>query len=75
MQFEGRWLSYGELDAAAARAAAVAWRDWGVRPGDRVAWLGANHPAQLALLFGLAEIGAMLLPLNVRLALPEWNFQ
>jgi fatty-acyl-CoA synthase len=38
-----------------------------------VAWLGANHPAQIALLFGLARIGATLLPLNFRLAAAEWQ--
>jgi fatty-acyl-CoA synthase len=73
LQFDGRWQTYGELDMAARRAAAVAWHAWGVRPGDRVAWLGANHPAQLALLFGLAHIGAILLPLNFRLAPAEWQ--
>ena len=73
LQFESSWTTYGQLRDAAAQAAAVAWHDWGVRPGDRVAWLGASHPAQLALLFGLAHIGAILLPLNFRLALPEWR--
>ena len=73
LQFDGQWLTYGELAAAAERAAAVAWHRWGVRPGDRVAWLGANHPGQLALLFGLARIGALLLPLNFRLAAAEWQ--
>lgn len=46
---------------------------WGVRRGDRVAWLGANHPDQLVLLFALAELGAMLVPLNFRLAAAEWD--
>lgn len=73
LQFEGRWITYGELREQAAQAAAVAWHAWGVRPGDRVAWLGANHPAQIALLFGLAHIGAVLLPLNFRLAPAEWE--
>ncbi len=73
LQFDGCWRSYGELRQAADRAAAVAWHAWGVRPGDRVAWLGANQPAQLALLFGLARIGAVLLPLNFRLAFAEWQ--
>lgn len=73
LRFDGRWWSRAELRHAAERAAAVAWHDWGVRPGDRLAWLGANHPAQLALLFGLARIGAMLLPLNFRLAPAEWR--
>lgn len=69
----GRWTSYGELRAAVDGAAAVAWHDWGIRPGERVAWLGASHPLQVALLFGLARIGAILLPLNFRLAQPEWQ--
>ena len=73
LQFGEHWLTYGELQEAATRAAAVAWHAWGVRPGDRVAWLGANHPGQLALLFGLARIGAVLLPLNFRLAFAEWQ--
>ena len=73
VRFGGRWWTYGELEQASRRAAAVAWDDWGVRPGDRVAWLGANHVGQLALLFGLARIGAILLPLNFRLAPAEWQ--
>lgn len=73
LRFEGRWWSRDALREHAERAAGVAWHDWGVRPGDRIAWLGANHPAQLALLFGLARIGAMLLPLNFRLAPAEWQ--
>ena len=43
----------------------------GVQPGDRVAWLGLNDPAMLVLLFALSRIGAILLPLNHRLAAPE----
>jgi fatty-acyl-CoA synthase len=39
----------------------------GVRAGDRVGLAGANHPGQLVLLFALARIGAILLPLNFRL--------
>lgn len=73
LRFEGETWSYEALHRAARQAAAVAWHAWGVRPGDRVAWLGANHPAQLALLFGLARIGALLLPLNFRLAPAEWD--
>jgi fatty-acyl-CoA synthase len=35
----------------------------------------ANHCAQLVLLFALARIGAVLLPLNFRLAPAEWESQ
>ncbi|HTH77515.1 MAG TPA: AMP-binding protein [Ramlibacter sp.] len=68
-----RRITYGELAQLIARAAAKLWHARGVRPQDRVAWLGANDPAQIVLLFALARIGAMLLPLNTRLAPAEWD--
>ena len=43
----------------------------GVQAGDRVAWLGLNDAAQLVLLLALARLGAILLPLNYRLAHAE----
>jgi len=42
-----------------------------VKPGDRIAFLGFNSPDMIALLFACARIGAILLPLNWRLAGPE----
>jgi fatty-acyl-CoA synthase len=64
-------MSYARLQAA-AEAWAVNMAARGVGPGDRVAWLGHNHPLLIALLFGLARLGAVLVPLNHRLALGEW---
>ena len=70
LQFEGQAIRYGALWqsilAAQARLAAA-----GVKPGDRVAYLGLNQSAMLVLLFALARQGAILLPLNYRLAEPE----
>jgi fatty-acyl-CoA synthase len=40
----------------------------GVRRGDRVAWLGPNHPAFLDSLFAAGLLGAALAPVNHRLA-------
>lgn len=45
----------------------------GLGPGDRVAWLGQNHPAVVVLLFALARLGAVLVPLNHRLSPAEWQ--
>ena len=46
----------------------------GVRRGDRVAILALNHPDYLVLLYACARLGAMLVPLNWRLAVPEQMF-
>jgi len=55
------------VDRLAARETA-ALRRRGVRAGHTVAWLGLNHPRQLALLLACHRLGARLLPLNWRLA-------
>jgi len=44
---------------------------WGVQVGERVAWLGLNHELQLVTLLACARLGAVFLPLNFRLAVPE----
>ena len=38
-----------------------------------MAWLGLNHPAVVVLLFALARLGAVLVPLNHRLSPAEWQ--
>ena len=43
----------------------------GVRKGERVAYLGYNNHEMLALLFALAKLGAILVPLNWRLTAAE----
>lgn len=73
VRFEGRDFDYARLARRTERAAARLWHEWGVRPGDRVAWLGLSHVDQLTLLLALGRIGAVLVPLNFRLALPEWE--
>jgi fatty-acyl-CoA synthase len=42
-----------------------------VAAGDRVAYLGFNHPLALELLFACSRLGAIFVPLNWRLAPPE----
>ena len=66
-------IPYARLAELADSAAARLAYEWKVRAGDRVAWLGGNHAGQLVLLFALARLGAILLPLNFRLAPGEWD--
>ena len=71
LHFEGAEVTYGDLARRCERLAAQLWHRWGVREGDRLAWLGGNHPGQVMLLFALARIGAIFLPLNFRLTPAE----
>ncbi|HEY3867637.1 MAG TPA: long-chain fatty acid--CoA ligase [Actinocrinis sp.] len=43
----------------------------GLRRGDRVAYLGPNHPAYLETLFAAGMLGAVFVPLNTRLVTSE----
>jgi fatty-acyl-CoA synthase len=73
VQFEGQRYSYAELARRTARMAHVLAADFGVTAGARVAYLGFNHVDQLCLLIALAQRGAILVPLNYRLAPTEWQ--
>ncbi|MFI0898981.1 long-chain fatty acid--CoA ligase [Streptomyces sp. NPDC020983] len=65
-----RSLSYADLHERTTRLA-HALRAAGVRRGDRVAYLGPNHPAYLETLFATGVLGAVFVPLNTRLASAE----
>jgi len=72
--FQGEEFTYGELlDRADRLANALVAR--GVKPGDRVAFLGENQPAYIETLFAVGTVGAIFVPLNTRLAVPELNYQ
>jgi len=61
--FLGHPLSYREVCTRAERAAAF-YAARGVRAGDRVAVMSQNHPSTLLSFFGLAHLGAIMVPLN-----------
>lgn len=67
-------VSYEDLHERTTRLA-HALRAAGIRRGDRVAYLGPNHPAYLETLFASGVLGAVFVPLNTRLAAPEIVYQ
>ncbi|MDW3684453.1 AMP-binding protein, partial [Cupriavidus sp. CV2] len=67
----GYTIGYGKLWRRVERVCAHLAGTWGVQPGDRVATLCLNHDLQLAMLFACARLGAIFVPLNFRLAVPE----
>ena len=73
LRFEGSDIGYAELFRRSRRLAAVL-RELGIEHGDRVAHLGYNSPELVLLVFACARLGAMLVPLNWRLAAPEHAF-
>src|SRR5258708_37493569 len=72
--FEGEVLSYAALRARIAQTARALKAEFGVSRGDRVAILSLNRPDYLVLLYACARLGAMLVPLNWRLAVAEQLF-
>ncbi|HSV02926.1 MAG TPA: long-chain-fatty-acid--CoA ligase [Phenylobacterium sp.] len=73
VEIEDRRLSYAELDARARRAAGLLAAQ-GVRPGQRIAWLGRSSEAFFEIFFGAALARVCLAPINSRLAIPEIAF-
>jgi acyl-CoA synthetase (AMP-forming)/AMP-acid ligase II len=61
-----RSLTYANL-AGRVRRLANGLQTLGVAAGDRVAWVGPNHPAFLESLFAAGLLGAALAPVNHRL--------
>lgn len=74
IRFGGTELTYAALAQRIGEAAQALKSKLGVSHGDRVAILAANHPDYLVLLYACARIGAMLVPINWRLAVPEQLF-
>jgi fatty-acyl-CoA synthase len=74
LHFEGSTLSYVAFTARIEQAARALKSESGVGRGDRVAILSLNRPDYLVLLYACARLGAMLVPLNWRLAVAEQLF-
>jgi fatty-acyl-CoA synthase len=69
---EERW-TYAELNQLTNKVA-HGLHALGVNPGDRVGFLGLNHPRFFFTLFAAAKLDAIFVPLNFRLTGPELSF-
>ncbi len=67
-----RW-TYAELNRLANKVA-NGLHALGVNPGDRVGFLGLNHPRFFFTMFAAAKLDAIFVPLNFRLTGPELTF-
>jgi fatty-acyl-CoA synthase len=66
-------LTYAQFAHRVSRLAGAILQA-GIKPGDRVAFLSCNCHRLLEAYYGVLEAGAVLLPLNIRLAPPELAF-
>ena len=66
-------LSYAQLDAARV-AAARAFVAAGLQKGDRIAIWAPNIYQWILAAIGAQSVGGVLVPLNTRLAAPEWSY-
>jgi fatty-acyl-CoA synthase len=66
-------LTYGEYSERCDRLS-NALVSLGVKRGERVAWMGYNSHELLEAYYGVVQMGAVLLPLNVRLTPQEIAF-
>ncbi|WP_432906636.1 acyl-CoA synthetase [Micromonospora matsumotoense] len=69
----GATVTYAQFADAVDRVSAVL-REHGVGAGDTVAYLGENSPEFLQVMFGAAQVGAVFVPVNTRLAPPEVGY-
>jgi len=69
--FGDQQYSYSNLASKITKLAAVFKHEFGIKEGDRIACLGNNSPRVIEALFACAQTGAILVPLNWRLAVPE----
>ncbi|MGP8119118.1 MAG: class I adenylate-forming enzyme family protein [Xanthobacteraceae bacterium] len=72
--FNGEVTSYRALQQRIEATARALKAELGVGRGDRVAILSLNHPDYLVVLYACARLGAILVPLNWRLAVAEQLF-
>lgn len=74
LHFQGKTWTYPELKEWVGALAAGLASEHGIARGDRIACLGHNSAAQIALIFAAARLGAILVPLNWRLAAEELRY-
>lgn len=73
-QYTGQHLTYEQLNDRAARLATYMRDSWGAQAGDRLAMLAKNSVDYFVFQFACIKLGAMMLPLNWRLAEQELDF-
>ncbi len=70
LSFEGRGTNYATFDARTNQVA-HALAACGIKPGERIAYVGKNSDCFFEALYGAMKAGIVMVPVNWRLAGPE----
>lgn len=70
----GQTFTYGQFSERIGRLADHLKKTCAIGEGDRVAALSYNNPEMLELQFACTRLGAIFVPLNFRLAVPELEY-
>lgn len=68
-----RIRTWREFDGDVNRCAALLI-EYGVKKGDRIGIVARNHPAHVLLLFALARLGAVMVPVNPEFGMTEAGY-
>ncbi|MFH1103127.1 MAG: long-chain fatty acid--CoA ligase [Pseudomonadota bacterium] len=71
---EGRRHTYGDLSQSVYQTANFLRSELGIKKGDRIAVLSFNRTEYITLFFAASRLGAILVPLNFRLAPAEFIY-
>lgn len=69
-----RSFTYTEMNERTSRLANALANDFGIATGDRVAVLANNNSNFFEVQFACWKLGAIFVPLNWRLAIPELEY-
>jgi len=72
-EMEQQRTTYGDANRWANRLA-HGLVELGLKPGDRVAYLSKNSIDMALTYYGASKVGVVPVPLNYRLAAPEWKY-
>ncbi|KIX14385.1 AMP-binding protein [Dethiosulfatarculus sandiegensis] len=73
LEFKDKSFTYEEMNLKANQAAR-GFSDLGLKKGDRIALLAPNSPEFIFLWWGILKMGAVLVPVNLRLTAQEVSY-
>ena len=72
--FKDQHWTFSHLNTLITKTSLFLQNDCQLKVGDRFCYYGTNNPEQIVLLFAASKIGAIMFPINWRLANPEIEY-